>query len=267
MTVVRRANERLGFRLELLASLVRRDVSGRYKGSLFGIAWSLAVPVLMLAVYTLAFHELLGARWAGAEGRSGFALMVFTGLIAHGMLAETLVRAPVAVAGSPNFVKKLVFPLTVLPLVPVGAAVFHAALAFVVLVLFAALSGATLHWTGLVAPLLILPFVLGLCGLAWALAAIGVYVRDINQLGSLLATVFLFLSPIFYPLSTIPARYVWFVSLNPLTFVVEGLRNALFEGVLPAPLPVLAYSAVAALFASAGLMLFRRLRPGFGDVL
>ncbi len=267
MTRARHANERLRFRIELLASLVRRDVSGRYRGSLFGIAWSLAAPLLMLVVYTLAFHELLGARWAGAEGRSGFALMVFTGMVAHNILAETLIRAPQAIAGNPNFVKKQVFPLTVLPLVPVGAAVFHAALGLFALVVVAAISGTELYASALAAPLLIAPFVLGLCGLAWILAAIGVYVRDINQLGALLATVFLFLSPIFYPLSVIPERFVWFVSLNPLTFVVEGLRNALFEGVLPSPLQVVLYTAAAAAFAAAGLWLFRRLRPGFGDVL
>lgn len=259
--------ERLRFRVELLHGMIRRDVTGRYRGSMFGIAWSLVAPLLLLVVFTLAFHELLGARWPAVEGRSGFAMMVFAGMLVHAMLAETLVRAPVAISGNANYVKKLVFPLTVLPLVPVGAALFHAALSLLALLLVAALSGQAVHATALWAPVLLLPFVVGLCGLAWLLAALGVYLRDIAQLGALVATVFLFLSPIFYPVSTIPAKYQTLVGLNPLTFVVESLRAAIFDGVAPSPLPLLVYSAIAAAFAGLGLLLFRRLRPGFGDVL
>lgn len=259
--------ERLRFRIELLFGMVRREVLGRYRGSQLGILWTLLAPLLMLAVFTFAFHDLLGARWAGSEGRGGFAVMVFAGLILHGMMAETLARAPVSVTGQSNYVTKLVFPLTVLPLQPVGAALFHATLSLVVLVLFAPLAGQTLHWTGLLVPVMLFPYVLGLCGLAWALAALGVYIRDIAQLGTMLAMMLLFLSPIFFPLSAIPPRYAGIVAANPLTFVVESLRAMLFEGQLPDPMHWLAYTAGALLVAVGGLLLFRRLRPGFGDVL
>ena len=259
--------ERLRFRLELLAGMVRRDVLGRYRGSLFGAGWSLLSPLLMLVVYTIAFHELLGARWPGAEGRAGFAVMVFTGLTLHGMLAEVLVRAPSAIAGQPNFVKKLVFPLTVLPLVTLGSALFHALLGLAVLVLSPLAGGPPLHATALLLPLVLVPYLLLLSGLGWALSAVGVYVRDIAQLGGLVATVLLFLSPIFFPITAIPPGYRNVVALNPLTFVVESVRGMLFEGRLPDLLGLGVYSVVAALVAVGGLMLFRKLRPGFGDVL
>lgn len=259
--------ERLNFKFELLYGMVRRDVLGRYRESLFGLVWSLISPLLMLAVYTLAFHGLFGARWPGAESRSGFAVMAFVGLILHGLLAEALIRAPTAISGQSNFVKKLIFPLTVLPLVPLGSALFHAVISFVVLVAFVLVAGPALHWTSLFIPVVLAPYLLGLCGLAWAAAAIGVYIRDIVQLGALVSTAFMFLSPVFYPLSMIPPKYSGLLALNPLTFVIESVRGMMFDGVLPDPWSLVAYTAGAGAFAFAGLLVFRRLRPGFGDVL
>lgn len=261
------ASERLRFRLELLGGMTRREVLGRYRGSIFGVAWSLVAPLLMLCVYTVAFHELLGARWPGVPGRAGFAVMVFTGMVLHAMLAEVLVRAPTAISAQPNFVKKLVFPLTVLPLVVVGAAVFHAALGLVVVAASPVFGGPGIQWTALLVPAVLLPFVVLLAGLAWGLAAIGVYVRDVAQLGGLFATILLFLSPIFFPLESIPGTWRAVALANPLTFVVEASRGMIFDGHLPDPGALAAYSVIALAVAMGGLALFRHLRPGFGDVL
>lgn len=261
------AVERIRFKLDLLAGLVKRDVLGRYRGSLFGAAWSIVSPLLMLIVYTVAFHELLGARWPGADGRAGFAVMVFVGLMLHAILAEVLVKSPAAIAGQPNFVKKLVFPLSVLPLVTLGSAVVHSAMGLMILVLSPLFGGPALHITAVLLPLLLLPFLVLLAGLSWFLAALGVYIRDIAQLGGLIATVFLFLSPIFFPITAIPERYRVLVELNPLTFVVEGARALLFRGELPSIGVYLIYWLAAVVAAILGLAAFRRLRPGFGDVL
>ena len=259
--------ERLWFRVELLFGMIKREVLGRYRGSLFGVAWSLLSPVLMLMVYTFAFHELLGARWPGVSGRAGFAAMVFAGMLLHAPLAEVLIRSPQAIGGQPNFVKKLVFPLTVLPLVTVGTALFHALLGLSVLLLAPLVGGPPLTWTAVFLPVILVPFLVLLAGLSWGLAAIGVYVRDINQLGGLAATILLFLSPIFYPLDALPSKYASLVSLNPLTFMVETTRELLFEGRIPNIGALLVYTAVACVVALIGLQTFRRLRPGFGDVL
>jgi len=192
---------------------------------------------------------------------------VFAGMVLHGMLAEILIRSPMAIAGQPNFVKKLVFPLTVLPLVTVGAALVHATIALVVLVLACLVLGPALHWTAVLLPLVLVPYLVLLCGMAWILAALGVYVRDITQLGGLVATAMLFLSPIFYPLSSVPPSYAGIVAINPLTFVVEAARGLLFDVRLPDMALAGGHSLAALVVAVAGLMLFRRLRPGFGDVL
>lgn len=259
--------ERLWFRIELLLGMIKREVLGRYRGSLFGVAWSLLSPVLMLAVYTFAFHELLGARWPGVNGRAGFAAMVFAGMVLHAPLAEVLIRSPQAISGQPNFVKKLVFPLTVLPLVTVGTAAFHSLLALSVLLLAPLVGAPSLTWTAVFLPIILMPFLLLLAGISWGLAAVGVYIRDINQLGGLTATILLFLSPIFYPLGALPPKYASMVSLNPLTFVVEATRGLLFEGRMPDAFSWFVYTLVASVIAVLGLQLFRRLRPGFGDVL
>lgn len=260
--------ERFHFKLELLHGMVRRDVVGRYRESLFGLVWSFISPLLMLGVYTFAFHGLFGARWPGAESGSGFAIMAFVGLILHGILAEALVRSPTAISGNANFVKKLVFPLTVLPIVPLGTALFHAIVSLLVLVGFVFLvAGPPLHWTAVLVPLVILPYMLCLCGLAWMLAAAGVYLRDLAQLGGLISTAFMFLSPVFYPLSVIPEKYSALVALNPLTFVIESVRGMMFEGVVPGARALLAFAAVSGVLAYLGLAIFKRLRKGFGDVL
>ena len=257
---------RARFRLELLYGLTKREVLGRYRGSFFGLVWSLLGPLLMLGVYTFAFHELLGARWPGTD-RQGFATMMFAGLIIHGLMSECLIKSTDAIAGNPNFVKRVVFPLTVLPLVPVFTALFHALLSFATLCVITILSGQSLTWTAVFLPLIVAPYVLFLCGLSWFLAAIGVYIRDVVQLSSMLSMAFLFLSPVFYPATSIPERYRALANLNPLTIIVEQARAALFLGEAPHWFSLGWYTGYAILTAVLGLWVFRSLRRGFADVL
>lgn len=247
--------------------MIKREVLGRYRGSFFGLAWSLLSPLLMLGVYTFAFHELLGARWPGTEGRQGFATMMFTGLIIHGLLGECLTRSPAAIAGSPNFVKRVVFPLTILPLVPVFTALFHASLSFLTLGAIVLLSGNKLSWTAIFLPLIVAPYVIFLCGLSWFMAAIGVYIRDVVQVSGMLSMAFLFLSPIFYPATAIPEQYKALADLNPITMIVEQARGALFMGNIPDWWGLGSYAAISLLAAMAGFWVFRSLRRGFSDVL
>lgn len=254
-------------RLELLYGLTKREVLGRYRGSFFGLVWSLLAPLLMLGVFTFAFHELLGARWPGVDSRHGFATMMFAGLIVHGLLAECLIKSTDVISGNPNFVKRVVFPLTMLPLVPVFTALFHASLSFLMLCAITLLSGKALSWTAVFLPLIVAPYVIFLCGLSWFLAAIGVYIRDIVQLSSMLSMAFLFLSPIFYPASAIPERYQALASFNPITLIVEQARAVLFMGSMPDWWGLGSYTVVAVFLAVVGLWVFTSLRRGFADVL
>lgn len=260
--------EHLKFRVELLVGLVRREVVGRYRNSMLGMAWSLVGPILMLLVYTVAFHDLLGARWPGVDGKTGFAAMVFSGLMMHSILAETLGRAPASILGQPNFVTKLVFPLAVLPLVPVGVACVQATLGLLVLIGAALVGvGPAMHPTAALLPLVMLPYALMMAGFAWALAALGVYVRDIAQVGGLVSTALMFLSPVFFPLSQLPESYAVIVQFNPVTFAVEATRQLMFVGTIPDLNWGLRYVVASVVIASLGLWAFRKMRPGFGDVL
>ncbi|MFN3298221.1 ABC transporter permease [Caldimonas sp.] len=258
----------LAFQAQLLFGMVRREILGRYRGSFLGGVWPLLAPILLLSVYTVAFHDLLGARWPGIEGRAGFASMVFAGMLLHGALAEVLSRAPQTIVGQPNFVKKVVFPLAVLPVVPVGVAAFHALLGFFVLAVAAwFVPGEGVRLTALLLPVFLLPYLVMLAGVSWGLAALGVYVRDVSQVVGISSTMLLFLSPIFFPLSALPVEFQPIVALNPLTWVVEGARGLLFDGVLPGLSIMVPYVSVSLSIGVLGAVLFGRLKPGFGDVL
>ena len=251
----------------LLAELVKREFSGRYRGSFGGIAWSFGQPLFLLAVYTFAFGVILKARWGGSGGTADYALMLFAGLIVYNTFAECLMRAPTLVAANPNFVKKVVFPLELMPWVMVLAALAHAAIAVVVwLAAYVALFGAP-RASALFVPALFVCLAPVLLGIGWLLAALGVMVRDIAQLTALAAHALLFLTPIFYTIDAAPAPLRPLLLANPLTFIVEGLRHVLFDGTLPSLGAVAAYFIAACAFAWLCLLLFRRMRPAFADLV
>jgi lipopolysaccharide transport system permease protein len=252
----------------LAFQMVVRDVVGRYRGSLAGLLWSLFNPVLMLLVYTFVFSVVLKMRWGGASGgRLDFAVMVFSGMIVHSLFSECINRAPTIVLGSPNLVKKVIFPLEVLPWVTLGSALFHTLVNFAVLLVFVFIAQQSISWTALLFPLVLAPFALFTLGTCWILASVGVYLRDIGQVTGLLTMVLLFLSPVFFPLSALPPLYQKLFQLNPLSFVIEQGREVLVWGRLPAWSEFGLYALFALLFAWLGLWWFQRTRRGFADVI
>jgi len=251
---------------ELVGELARREFSGRYRGSFGGAAWSFAQPLLLLAIYTVAFGVILQARWGFGGGTADYALMVFAGLIVFNAFAECLNAAPRLVTANPNFVKKIVFPLEVLAPVMALNAIFHALIGIAVwLVGYALLFGAP-PATAALFPLVLLAFFPILVGLGWLLSAIGVVVRDIGQLTALLTHALLFLTPIFYSLDVVPAQLRALFMANPLTFVVGELRAVLTGHALAAG-PLVVYFVLGALFAWASFIVFRRMRPGFAEMV
>ena len=253
---------------ELVAASVRREVAGRYRGSFVGMAWSFFNPLLMLAIYTFVFSEVFKARWsAGSESKSEFALLLFAGMIVFNLFAECLNRAPALILANPNYVKKVVFPLEILPWVTVGAALFHALVSLSVWLLaymsfFGAPQAAALYLPLVLAPLLL--FTIGLC---WALASLGVFLRDVAQFIGILTTAMMFLSPIFYPASALPENYRFLLYLNPLTAVIEQTRALLYWGRTPDFALLAAYTAAAVVIAWLGFAWFQKTRKGFADVL
>lgn len=253
----------------LISQLTKREIVGRYRGSVLGVAWSFLNPILMLAVYTFVFSVVFKARWGigSEETKSTFAIVLFVGLIVHGLFAEVTNRAPGLVLSNVSYVKRVVFPLEVLPWVTMGSALFHTGISLFVLLLAQVLLTQQFHLTSILFPLLLLPLLLSTMGLAWFLAATGVYLRDIGHVVGIATTVLLFLAPVFYPLAALPERYRPLLYLNPLTFVIEEGRRVLLSGELPNWSGWAAYLGVSLILAWAGFSWFQKARKGFADVL
>jgi lipopolysaccharide transport system permease protein len=236
---------------------------------MLGIFWSLANPIFMLAVYTFVFSVVFKARWGagGSDSKTEFALVLFAGLMVFNLFAECIGRAPGLILANVNYVKKVVFPLEVLPWVSMGSALFQFVVSLGVwLVAYGLLFGVP-HWQVLLLPLVVLPLVLFVMGLSWALASLGVYLRDVGQIIGVLITVLMFLTPIFYPASALPAAYQPLMFLNPLTAPIEMARDLMYWGKLPSLSLLAVYGAGALGFALLGFAWFQKTRKGFADVL
>lgn len=254
---------------QLISQMTRREVVGRYKGSVMGLLWSFLNPLFMLAVYTFVFSVVFKARWGngGDESRGEFAVILFAGMIVHGLFAEVLNRAPTLILGNVNYVKKVVFPLEILPVVSLFAALFHCLVSITVLLGAKLLITGTLHATSLLLPLVLLPLMVFTLGMAWFLASLGVFLRDVGQTIGILTTIMLFLSPVFFPISSLPHELQPLMMANPLTFIIEQARDVLIWGRLPNWGGLGIYMAGASLMAWIGYLWFQKTRRGFADVL
>lgn len=252
----------------LIHASARRDVLGRYRGSAMGLLWSFFNPLFMLAVYTFVFSEVFKARWsAGSESKTEFALVLFAGLVVFNLFAECINRAPGLVLANPNYVKKVVFPLEILPFVGLLSAIYHAVISLGVwLVAYLILVGIP-HATILLLPLVILPLALFITGLSWVLASLGVFLRDVSQFIGLVVITLMFLSPIFYPVSALPESYRHLLYLNPLTPVIEMTRDVLYWGKVPDIMMLIIYWLATSVIAWLGFAWFQKTRKGFADVL
>jgi len=254
---------------ELLFALLKRDVAGRYRGSFMGLAWSLFNPLLMLAIYTFVFSVVFKARWgAGEEGsRADFAIVLFVGMIVHGLFTECVNRAPGLILAHANYVKKVIFPLDILPWVAFGSALFHMAVGLAVLLAAQVVLRQYVPWTVVFFPIVLLPLVFATMGFAWLLASLGVYVRDVGQITAVFTLVLMFVSPVFYPVSALPPDYRRWLYLNPLTLVIEQSRGALLFGRQPDFLQWSLLLAASVLIAWGGFAWFQKTRRGFADVV
>ena len=253
---------------DLIAQMTRREVVGRYKGSMMGLLWSFMNPLFMLGVYSFVFSVAFKARWStGDESQTQFAVVLFAGMIVHALFAEVLNRSPGAVLGNVNYVKKVVFPLEILVVVNLGAALFHALISLAVLLVAFALLNGFVHWTAIFAPMVLLPLMLLTLGFGWILASLGVFVRDIGQFIGVLTSALMFLSPVFYPLSALPENFQPWLQLNPLTFIIEQTRDVLLWGRPPDWRGLALYLFGAGIFAWIGFFWFQKTRRGFADVL
>ncbi len=254
---------------QLILQMTRREIAMRYRGSVIGLAWSFINPLLMLVVYTFVFSVVFKARWGAGEqeSRTDFAIILFTGMIVFGLFAEIVNRAPGQIVSNTNYVKKVVFPLEILSWVSLGTVLFHSLISLAVLLLAQLIINFSLPWTVVLFPLVLLPLIFASLGAAWFLSALGVYVRDIGQITSVLTTVLMFVSAVFYPLSALPETHQAWLRLNPLVLIITESRKVLVFGSLPDWLWLGIALSMGLAIAFAGFWWFQKTRKGFADVL
>jgi len=253
---------------QLISTLVKREIIGRYRGSILGLLWSFLNPIFMLAVYTFVFSVVFRARWStGDESRAMFALVLFSGLLIFNLFADCINRAPTLIIDNVNYVKKVIFPLEILPWVVLGSALFNAFVSFVVWLLFLFFFVGVPPATIILFPLIVVPLIFFIMGLSWLLASLGVYLRDIAQFVSIITMTLMFLTPIFYPLDAIPVVYHSFILCNPLAFIIEQARGVMIFGKPLCWSSYLLFTGTAFLFSWMSFTWFQKTRKGFADVL
>lgn len=255
---------------DLLRQFTRREIEGRYKGSHLGLLWSFLTPLVMLGVYTFVFGVVFQARWPharGGESLAEFALAMFAGQLAFQTFAEPVGRAAGLITGVPNFVKKVVFPLQILPMAAVGAGLYHVAVGMLIALGASWFIYGAIPWTVLLLPLAILPIALLGLGITWFVASLGVYLRDVGYLIGVILQVLNFATPIFYPITAIPEAYRGWMHLNPLTAQVDLVRGVLIVGEVGDPITWAVTYILSLAVAFLGYLWFMITRKGFADVL
>lgn len=255
---------------ELIWQFTKREVLGRYKGSALGLVWSFITPLLMLLIYTFVFSVIFKARWGNTlsdSSQAGFALTLFTGLIAFGVFSECINRAPGLIVGSPNYVKKVVFPLEILPVSVLGSALINSLISLSILLAANLIFHHFIPWTIIFLPLMYLPLALLCLGLGWFLASLGVFIRDVGQLTGVVVQVLFFMTPIFYPTEALPERLRFVLYLNPLTFIINHFRRVILWGQLPDWSEFLVITILTGVVCMLGYIWFMKSKKTFADVV
>ena len=253
---------------ELTRELTRRDVLGRYRGANFGLLWTVLGPLLMLVIYAVAFGEILGGRWQQA-GNSDvpFGLVLFLGITVHGLVAECLVRAPRLMIDNANYVKRVVFPLYVLPWTVVLSAAFHFLMQVLVFVVLAAvMAGKLSPWLPMV-PFVLIPLLLLTLATCLVLTSVGAYLRDLGMIIPVVVTALLFLSSAIIPVDTLQPKYQAIFMLNPLTFFIDQIRDVALWGQAPDWHGLALRSLVGFVLVCLAHAWFRVASRGFADVI
>lgn len=252
----------------LVVSLAISGVSGRYRGSWFGHLWPFLQPLLLIGVFSLVFAYVMPLKWVVERGATvSFPLFLYSGFVVFSLFSEAVSTAPGLLLGQANLVKKVVFPLEVLPLASVTTSTLFFLMNLGVFMVALSVWGPGVAATWPYAVLFIAPLYCFLVGMSWFLAALTVYVRDVSHIIGLAVSAIMFLTPVFYPLHTVPEKVRALLLLNPLTVVIEGLRTVMIEGAPPDWHSLGLLWVVALVVLQLGWWWFQRLREGFADVL
>lgn len=254
---------------DLIGQFVVREVVGRYRGSVLGLLWSLVNPLVLLLVYTFLFGVVFKGEWLHrpSGNLAEYALIIFCGISAYNIFGEAVGRASGLVVGVPNYVKRVVFPLEILPVSSLGSALFHGAVSLGLVVLGSLVITGRLAWTLPLLPLVALPLVFLSLGVGWLLASLGVFVRDIGYTVALAVQVLFFATPIFYSFDSVPAPFNALIRLNPLASVVENFRRVILWGELPSWGGWALWTSLSFVVMVLGYAWFMKTKKAFADVI
>ena len=254
----------------LTLQLTHRDIVGRYRAARLGLLWSVLTPLVLLAIYTFVFSVVFGARWGDdpTAGRCEFALYLFCGMLVFNVFGELASRAPMMVVYNPNYVKKVVFPLEVLPVSGLLTALFNMVVGFGAWLVFWWFVKWTLPpVTALWLPVVVLPVCLATLGIAWLVASVGVFVRDVGHAVMLIVQVLFFATPVLYKMERVPRAFQLVMVVNPLSHCLEDSRRVMIEGTEPNWLWWGASLVVSIVLAVLGYAFFMKSKRAFADVL
>ena len=255
-------------RRDLLWALTQRDILIKYRGSVLGLCWTFITPLALITIYTLVFSVFLNMTWetAGA-GYGGFAIMLFCGLIPFNFFNETIVRASSIILTSPNYVKKIAFPTEILPIVANLSGMVHAGISIIILLVVHVVLKGEMHWTVLYVPVIWLPVILSCLACSFFVASVGVFIRDLPHMLGLIFSALFFLTPILYPVSSVPKPFQLILFINPMAYAASNMRKAIVLGLAPNWSSLLLYTLVSLLALLLALLYFSRIKLRFADVL
>lgn len=252
---------------DLIRSMVRRDLTSRYKGSVIGSAWAIITPAVQIVIFTVIFSGIFSAKFGEQGGHLRFAVYMFCGMLPWIAFSDGVLRSTTALTDNINLVRRVVFPLEALPVNLAFSALIQQLLGTIVLLMAAVLMQRTLHATALWLPLLLIPQLLATIGLGWLMASLGVFVRDMSQVNQLALQACFYLTPILYPENLVPPNYRWLVDWNPVAPLIRSYRRILLEGQMPDWRGLgftLAFGVFCFVF---GYWWFQRTKKAFADVL
>jgi len=254
--------------IKLTLDLAKREIASRYKGSLLGYLWAVFTPLLLLLVYTFVFGSVFKSKWVGFDTTKGdFAIVLFIGMLTFNIFADSVSRSPWLITGNANFVKKVIFPVVILPVVNMCSALFNFVMGmipwFILTCLYHGLPPATIF----LIPIYILPVVFIGLGGSWFISALGVYFRDVGQFIGVMVMLLMFSSPVFYPVSAVPEKFRIIFEINPIASTIEMVREISVFGTIPPAKEFVIPFLISLFITFLGYAFFQKSKKGFADVL
>ena len=252
---------------ELIQMMAWRNFTARFRGSFGGLFWSLFHPLVMMVIYTIVFSLFLKIRFSTDASPFTFSIYLLCGLLPWTAFSEGLQASKDIIRSNVNFVKRVVFPLEILPLSAALTSSIQQVFGFLLLIPLVWLLTSSLHWTLFFVPVIIALQLLFAIGLNWIIASLAVYLPDFGQVINLLLTVWMFLTPIFYPLDVVPPRALIIFQLNPMAHLVKMYRGVFMTGEIPGLVTFFGTAFFCMVIFLLGYFWFMQSKKGFADVL